>query len=526
MKKLLIASMTAALTAGVWADLTKTQLSFEDGFNKGDGFWTTETADENITVGTYGDDKAYTYGNPAANTRAEAFGSAQNQFLKLETEAGKALWRNLAAEAGGVATVDAANSYVLDTLVQFTATDEAPTAAAGDKFILWLKSDEAAGTTSLMVTCGVIADEALGISGSSDIELNARVTAGQWARVSVKTFQFADAENSYGTLGFVVYVDGVAVAAKSAAEYAKIIPSVLNDVTLASVMTETGKAYYNRQMVLPSMVGGDAAAELAPFALSAVGFEGSGSIDDLQIVAAADAPSFTQYTPGVVNYTVKFQAVGVDSWTADDITVASGATIESMPATSVEGYEFKGWFTDEGCTVVFDPATAISANMTIYAKFEAVVTPAEPVAPGETVSAATADEATAALTKAGIKTPSTVTDAKAYAAKFEAVATLNGDSTYSATWTVTAAAEASLKSDADAALAQTLEAVLDDKKTTVTIAAQPGFYYTVLSAATVDAAEYTPNGWALAGDTVELALPEKSGTQGFYKIGISAVEQK
>lgn len=454
MKKLLIASMTAALTAGVWADLTKTQLSFEDGFNKGDGFWTTETADENITVGTYGDDNVvYTYGNPAANTRAEVFGSAQNQFLKLETEAGKALWRNLAAEAGGVATVDADNSYVLDTLVQFTATDEAPKAAAGDKFILWLKSDEDAGTTSLMVTCGVIADEALGISGSSNIELNASVTAGQWARVSVKTFQFADTENAVGTLGFVVYVDGVAVAAKSAAEYAKIIPSVLNDVTLASVMTETGKAYYNRQMVLPSMVGGDAAAELAPYALSAVGFEGTGAIDDLQIVTGADVPSFTKYNPSE----------------------------------------------------------------------EPVV---NPVAPGETVPGATADDAIAALTAAGIRAPATVTDATAYKAKFEATATANGDDTFSATWTVTAAAEASLKSDADAALAQTLEAVLDDKKTTVTIAAQPGFYYTVLSAATVDAAEYTPNGWALAGDTVELALPEKSGTQGFYKIGISAVEQK
>lgn len=518
MKKLLIASMTAALTAGVWADLTKTQLSFEDGFNKGDGFWTTETADENITVGMYGDGNvAYTYGNPAANTRAEAFGSAQNQFLKLETEAGKALWRNLAAEAGGVATVDADNSYVLDTLVQFTATDEAPTAATGDKFILWLKSDEAAGTTSLMVTSGAIKDDLGAISSTPvTLALDTPVVPGRWARVSVKTFKAA---TEGGNLGFVVYVDG-AVASATAENY----KSIVNEGGLPeSDLTEQGTYYYTNKQLFFSMIDPEVSGSKN---LSAVGFEGSGSIDDLQIVAAADAPSFTQYTPGVVNYTVKFQAVGVDSWTADDITVASGATIESMPATSVEGYEFKGWFTDEGCTVVFDPATAISANMTIYAKFEAVVTPAEPVAPGETVSAATAEDAIAALTKAGIRAPSTVTDADAYAAKFEATATANGDDTFSATWTVTAAAEASLKSDADAALAQTLEAVLDDKKTTVTIAAQPGFYYTVLSAATVDAAEYTPNGWALAGDTVELALPEKSGTQGFYKIGISAVEQK
>ena len=445
MKKLLIASMTAALTAGVWADLTKTQLSFEDGFNKGDGFWTTETADENITVGTYGDGNvAYTYGNPAANTRAEVFGSAQNQFLKLETEAGKALWRNLAAEAGGVATVDAANSYVLDTLVQFTATDEAPTAAAGDKFILWLKSDEAAGTTSLMVTSGAIKDDLGAISSTPvTLALDTPVVPGQWARVSVKTFKAA---TEGGNLGFVVYVDG-AVASATAENYT----SIVNEGGLPeSDLTEQGAYYYTNKQLFFSMIDPEVSGSKN---LSAVGFEGSGSIDDLQIVAAADAPSFTQYNPSE----------------------------------------------------------------------EPVV---NPVAPGETVSAATAEDAIAALTKAGIRAPSTVTDADAYAAKFEATATANGDDTFSATWTVTAAAEASLKSDADAALAQTLEAVLDDKKTTVTIAAQPGFYYTVLSAATVDAAEYTPNGWALAGDTVELALPEKSGTQGFYKIGISAVEQK
>lgn len=432
MKKLLIASMTAALTAGVWADLTKTQLSFEDGFNKGDGFWTTETADENITVGTYGDDEAYTYGNPAANTRAEAFGSAQNQFLKLETEAGKALWRNLAAEAGGVATVDAANSYVLDTLVQFTATDEAPTAAAGDKFILWLKSDEVAGTTSLMVTCGKYAVDGLSIDGAVSIPLSVNVTAGQWARVSVKAIQL----DQLSTVGFVVYVDGqIASAAESA--YDVGTPGFIN--------AGEASGYFAGRQIFPSLVPstGD---------LSSVGFEGSGSIDDLQIVTGADVPSFTKYNPSE----------------------------------------------------------------------EPVV---NPVAPGETVSGATADDAIAALIAAGIKAPATVTDADAYAAKFEATATDNGNGTFSATWTVKAAAEASLKSDADAALAQTLEAVLDDKAT-VTIAAQPGFYYTVLSAATVDAAEYTPNGWALAGDTVELALPEKSGTQGFYKIGISAVEQK
>lgn len=456
MKKLLIASMTAALTAGVWAaGFLQTRDSFENwGTTLPDDNW--QNATENVSAVEYGEGEAsYTYGTPAANVAA--FGGPGNRYLKLETDKGKALWRKLAEGTDATVTVDADNSYVFDTLVQFTATDEAPTAEADDKFIVWLKSDEAAGTTSLMATCGIIADEATSVDGSASVELDANVTAGQWARVSVKVFNLGDTENSVGTLGFVVYVDGVAVAAKSAGEYAEVIPATFGEASVVDCMTEAGKYYYNRKQVLPCLMSGDAsnADEVANFGqmLTAVGFEGTGAIDDLQIVTAADAPSFTQYNPSE----------------------------------------------------------------------EPVV---NPVAPGETVSAATADDAIAALIAAGIKAPATVTDADAYAAKFEATATDNGNGTFSATWTVKAAAEASLKSDADAALAQTLEAVLDDKKTTVTITAQPGFYYTVLSAATVDAAEYTPNGWALAGDTVELKLPEKSGTQGFYKIGISAVEVK
>lgn len=443
MKKLLIASMTAVLTAGVWAaDFQQTRDSFEDwGTTSTDGYWQNATETENVSAAEYGAGEAYTYGTPAANTAA--FGGPGSHYLKLETDKSKALWRKLAEGTDATVTVDADNSYVFDTLVQFTATDEAPTAEAGDKFIVWLKSDEAAGTTSLMVTGGIITDDLGAIGETADFELDAAVTAGQWARVSIKAIR---ATNEGKNLGFVVYVDGKAVSAATN-DYASVVnKGAMNE----SDFTAQAKYYFANKQLFLSMVNPEVAGSAG---LEMVGFEGTGAIDDLQIVTAADAPSFTQYNPS------------------------------EEPVDN-------------------------------------------PVAPGETVPGATAGDAIEALIAAGIRAPSTVTDADAYAAKFEATATENGNGTFSATWTVTAAAEASLKSDADAALAQTLEAVLDDKKTTVTITAQPGFYYTVLSAATVDAAEYTPNGWALAGDTVELALPEKSGTQGFYKIGISAVEVK
>lgn len=515
MKKLLIASMTAVLTAGVWAaDFQQTRDSFEDwGTTSTDGYWQNATETENVSAAEYGAGEAYTYGTPAANTAA--FGGPGSHYLKLETDKSKALWRKLAEGADATVTVDADNSYVFDTLVQFTATDEAPTPAVEDKFILWLKSDEATGMTSLMVTCGAF--DADGMSIKKDLATNlpvpasfaldATVQPSAWARVSVKAIQL----DSLGTVGFVVYVDGNMV---SATDYDIGTPMMIN--------AGAAETYFTQRALFPSLIDFSGGSTL-----SMVGFEGTGAIDDFQIVTAADAPEFTKGVPVVVDtFTVTFDANGVETTMPDTQTVNKGETA-TKPETdpTADGWTFDGWYADADGNTAFDFTAAITGNVTVYAKWTKATEPAKPVAPGETVSAATADDAIAALIAAGIKAPATVTDADAYAAKFEATATDKGNGTFSATWTVKAAAEASLKSDADAALAQTLEAVLDDKAT-VTIAAQPGFYYTVLSAATVDAAEYTPNGWALAGDTVELELPEKSGTQGFYKIGISAVEVK
>ena len=513
MKKLLIASMTAALTAGVWAaDFQQTQEGFENDYDASkDESWTTETTWDNVSVGTYSND-AYEYATSGDNTAA--FGGPGSHYLKLETENGKALYRKLAEGTGATVTVDAGNSYVLDTLVQFTATDETPTPAVADKFILWLKSNEetdGATTYNLMVTCGAFADGGMTIEKDSETDLpvpvsfalDAAVQPSAWARVSVKAIQL----DSIGNVGFVVYVDGKLAVAT---DYDIGTPSMINEGAATS--------YFAQQALFPSLVdfmGGST--------LEVVGFEGTGAIDDLQIVTAAKAPSFTQYNPSeVVRYTVTFDANGVTATGMPHAQkVDSGATATKPDAPTADGYTFVGWYKDAAGTTEFNFEDAITGNVTVYAKW--TKNEVKPVAPGETVPGSSEAEAIAALTKAGIATPSTVTDADAYAAKFEATATANGDGTYSATWTVTADAEASLKSDADDVLAQTLEAVLSGTETTVTIKAQAGFYYTVLSAEAVDAAEYSANGWTLAGDTVELALPEKSGTQGFYKIGISAV---
>ncbi len=544
MKKLLIASMAAALTAGAWASetvtYTKTTQGFEDGASEAetysleDGMWNAPTDTSGITVKTYDDGAAYTYGTPAANTAA--FGGPGSKYLNLETDSGAVLRRNFAETAGAV-TVDANNSYVVDTLVKFTATDEAPTVNDGDKFVLWLQSaneDVENSTPTLMVTCGKIGEAGTVVTDSESkivpatIALNANVSADQWARVSVKTIKFYTDDNTAGTLGFVVYVDGEAVSA-SEVDYAALFTE---DAPGTSDMTAQGADYYSKQMIFPSLIDGMGADSLNPKALTSVGFEGTGAIDDLQIVSMTDAPSFTQWS-APTSYTVSFAQVGLPEGTEwagiTAVTVEKDGTVAEQTAPAVTGYTVAGWYSDETCQTPFVfGETTITQTTTIYVKYaeEAKV---EPVAPGDTVSGTTEAEATTALNNAGIKDPfdGITADQKTdYAKLFEATATGSDTAGWTATWTLTQKAEETLTGEANDALALTLNGVLDGDST-VSITATPGIYYTVLKSETVDAAEYTVVEWAQATETtLSLTVPAKdaTATQCFYKIGVTAVK--
>ncbi len=111
--------------------------------------------------------------------------------------------------------------------------------------------------------------------------------------------------------------------------------------------------------------------------MTQVGFEGSGKIDDLQILAAADAPEFTKYTPSAETVKVTFAALGLAdgmSWEgAGDVDVTKDEVImeAKIPAVNnVEGYTFAGWYSDEAHANAFDITTeVISEAKTIYAYF-------------------------------------------------------------------------------------------------------------------------------------------------------------
>lgn len=288
--------MTVALAAGAWADAE----SFESA-EAGDWAvatpWATEDTGAKLKVVAYGDsDTAYTYETTGDNTRAATFGTDQAKYLSVDTASTKPLWRSIAAGAATIADGDGA--YVFDALVQFTGTDTAPTLATGDRFLLWLNTE---GTTPVLtVTCGVIGGTTV------QVPLDAAVSEGTWARVTIK-----DVAITSELTGFIVFIDGK-VAAASATDYANV-------GTITSTYKEAaGRA--KKYQLFPSAATG--------LTVTKIGFEGTCKLDDLQMVAQADAPAFTVFNatpdPIVPGATAEF-----DSESDADAYAASTSNIKA-----------------------------------------------------------------------------------------------------------------------------------------------------------------------------------------------------
>ena len=64
---------------------------------------------------------------------------------------------------------------------------------------------------------------------------------------------------------------------------------------------------------------------------------------------------------------VKFDAQGGSA--TGDQTPASGSTVTKPADPTREGYTFAGWYTDEACTEAYDFSAAVTADMTLYAKW-------------------------------------------------------------------------------------------------------------------------------------------------------------
>lgn len=340
MKKLLIAVSAAACALGAFADeFTQSGTSFE---NLPEGTFSTAVDDNNdpiassalgqfwytaaeadgieATVKTFGAE-----GASAAHgkTRPEQFTGDNTKYLNIESTS-EPLYRTVEANDGtGVGTGQ--TGVYIDTMVQFTAGD--PTMSADDdqaKLAIWVcgntEDGDPATETNFVVRAGQFTADGFAKTNYTMTAAGVTFTPGEWYRLTVKTIENVGVVNGLNYAGYVVFVDGEMLVPASGAP-------------APGVTAYTGDYAAG---VLPSMVNDDTT-------IAAVGFSGTGAIDDISFTTtapdfAADAQNYlVDIGDGV---TLKFD----DTTLIDGNGYAAGADL-TFTATAASG--FLVWYTND-----------------------------------------------------------------------------------------------------------------------------------------------------------------------------------
>lgn len=246
--------------------------------------------------------KAYGGENLAAPTTGDAAG---DKYLELSTEGGT-LWRSLAevkqmengsATLGDAHTIDSEKGLYIDTMVQFTPTEDggAPDTTGDDKLAIWLNvglSGEVP-VTNLMVKASVVDDQGTRTPTTFTLTNAGAVKAGEWYRLTVKAI--GDITETDDVPGFQVFLDGTLMVADKMTvteEYAELLGN--DDINSKTVFASLSSAA----------------------TLQAVGFKGSGALDNLAISEKDPLPA-----PGeTIDFTITAGANTTVAWSTDGKT--------------------------------------------------------------------------------------------------------------------------------------------------------------------------------------------------------------
>ena len=295
-----------------------------------DTYWLYDGAsgsEDGSTVTAYGGE------NLAAPTTGDAAG---DKYLALSTEGGT-LWRSLAAgnTAGtdiagklGEAQALPAGGLYIDTMVQFTPTEDGgePNTVDGDKLAIWLNVDSSGEkpVTNLMVKAAQWDDNGSStffkpktfvLTGAGDI------SPSTWYRLTVKAIANCDRrtknENYTSSItGFQIYLDNTLLTttepafadgylnlATDAGEWGWLDSSVEQEAEVLALM--------RGRTLIPSLAGDETTATL-----QAVGFKGSGALDNLAITEQDPLPA-----PGeTIDFTITAGANTTVAWSTDGKT--------------------------------------------------------------------------------------------------------------------------------------------------------------------------------------------------------------
>ena len=372
MKKLLIAASATACALGAFAaSFTDTKATFES--LDVDAALDVTKDDLGNPVGTTGTSAQwYTADAAGLETKVAAYetpANGNNKYLNIESTS-KPLYRLV----HGMVTPDLdpdedkkadMGEVYIDTLVQFTAGDpEMAAEEAGAKLALWVCGNDADGnpaaTTNFMVKAGCFVDgEFKSATYTMLPATDMTFEKDAWYRLTVKTIANVGSDSEGRTYpGFVVFVDGVALKPQG-----YTIPDTL-----------TGGSYDSRyaDAIVLSMVRNSDK-------LVAVGFSGTGAIDDVAFTStapdfAADAQKFTlAWGAGVASVTYGDFTTNVTEAGSVQLDIVKDATVTATWAAGyMEGTATGSIVAGQTYTVVAD-AVACYVDGTPYASFDAAL---------------------------------------------------------------------------------------------------------------------------------------------------------
>ena len=288
--------------------------------NYGGGVFLYQATNATISKGMISENKAYKGGGVCLY-----YNSAAKQT-------GGSIENNVAVEGGGVygGTYTMTGGVIKDN--NNSLTEEARLSTRGD---------------------GVYVGTAFNLGGAAEISTNNDVYLKEGASVA-KEGRYINVISSY-----------------TGASTAKPIQIHSEDVTVEGAEIGTQLVRYT------AVAGGEAAAAQA----DANGiFVPSWKMQKGLVIGQSKAAGKTDWMTYVPSIRIQYQWVSTDNPSdvtppADDyIRTGTAYTAKAQEATH-QGYSFKGWFTDDACTLSYTDGTVLSTDTILYGKWEKIATP-------------------------------------------------------------------------------------------------------------------------------------------------------
>ncbi|MBR2681331.1 MAG: hypothetical protein IKE23_11395, partial [Exiguobacterium sp.] len=250
----------------------------------GGTFWSNVTESATLTINNVGAI------NPTADKRSSKFNENSNvNFIDVKTTLGNPVYRKVNLDGSAQAM---SGGVYFDSYVKFTAFEDAASLPAldGGKLAIWLMQDDPdnPSVTNLMITAGYLSGlTAVATNYLCHIDGDTYDTAlndGGWHRVTVKAVNSIYGEDPVP--GFIVYIDGMVVRTGD-------IEGINSKGIVESSLTDAAAYLHKDRLgaIFPSVVqiGGDKQT------ITAVGFDGQGSVDDVLFTSDEPFPEVTEF---------------------------------------------------------------------------------------------------------------------------------------------------------------------------------------------------------------------------------------